>query len=109
MNRGELSPGAIRLWVANRFYYQKNIPIKDAALLSNCPDREVRRVWLHRITDHDGRAGDEGGIEAWLKPAGWSGRRSGRTRACSPAPGSPSTPTSISPAPGPGPWRSLPP
>ncbi len=67
MNRGELSPEAIRRWVANRFYYQKNIPIKDAAILSRCPDREVRRIWIHRVTDHDGRTGEEGGIEAWVR------------------------------------------
>lgn len=69
MNTGKLSPEEIRLWVANRFYYQENIPIKDAAIISNCPDREVRRVWLHRITDHDGRQGAEGGIGAWLRLA----------------------------------------
>ena len=67
MNEGRLSPEAIRGWVANRFYYQINIPIKDAAIVSNCPLREVRRVWLHRIIDHDGARSDEGGIEAWLK------------------------------------------
>lgn len=69
MNAGELSPEEIRCWVTNRFYYQRNIPIKDAAILSNCPERDVRRVWLHRIVDHDGREGDEGGIEAWLRLA----------------------------------------
>lgn len=69
MNAGELSPEEIRRWVTNRFYYQRNIPIKDAAILSNCPERDVRRVWLHRIVDHDGREGDEGGIEAWLRLA----------------------------------------
>ncbi len=67
MNAGELSPEAIRLWVANRFYYQQAIPVKDAAIVSNCPDRAVRRLWLHRIVDHDGRSGDEGGLEAWLR------------------------------------------
>jgi pyrroloquinoline-quinone synthase len=67
MNRGELSPEAIRRWVANRFYYQKNIPIKDAAILSRCPERDVRRIWIHRVTDHDGHTGDEGGIEAWVR------------------------------------------
>ena len=88
MNEGLLSPEALRGWVANRFYYQKNIPLKDAAILSNCPVREVRRIWIHRILDHDGtgtRGGlpsaqsteisaagkrplpDEGGIEAWLR------------------------------------------
>jgi pyrroloquinoline-quinone synthase len=67
MNAGKLGREAIRVWVANRFYYQKNIPVKDAAILSNCPVREVRRLWLHRITDHDGLTGDEGGIGAWLR------------------------------------------
>jgi pyrroloquinoline-quinone synthase len=54
MNAGQLSPEALRGWVANRFYYQRNIPIKDAAILANCPVREVRRAWIHRILDHDG-------------------------------------------------------
>lgn len=80
MNEGRLSPEALRGWVANRFYYQRNIPIKDAAIVANCPVREVRRAWIHRILDHDGLlpqtiedalAGDrpftEGGIEAWLR------------------------------------------
>ena len=86
MNEGRLSPEALRGWVANRFYYQRNIPIKDAAIIANCPVREVRRAWIHRILDHDGviqggrsscdagdrglagaRPSDEGGIEAWLR------------------------------------------
>jgi pyrroloquinoline-quinone synthase len=67
MNAGELSPEAVRGWVANRFLYQRSIPMKDAAIISNCPVREVRRVWLHRIIDHDGTTGNEGGIEAWLR------------------------------------------
>ena len=86
MNEGWLSPEALRGWIANRFYYQQNIPIKDAAILANCPVREVRRAWIHRILDHDGviqggrsscdagdrglagaHPSDEGGIEAWLR------------------------------------------
>ena len=67
MNSGGLDRSALQAWVANRFYYQINIPIKDAAILSNCPIREVRRLWLHRITDHDGTRDDEGGIAAWLR------------------------------------------
>jgi pyrroloquinoline-quinone synthase len=83
MNEGQLSPEALRGWVANRFYYQRNIPIKDAAILANCPVREVRRAWIYRILDHDGTSvrgletpggtdsrelapPNEGGIEAWL-------------------------------------------
>jgi pyrroloquinoline-quinone synthase len=67
MNEGRLNPDQLRLWVANRFYYQKNIPIKDAYLLARCPLREVRRVWVQRIHDHDGRGDDPGGIERWLR------------------------------------------
>jgi pyrroloquinoline-quinone synthase len=69
MNSGLLSRHQIQGWVANRFYYQKNIPRKDAAILANCPDREVRRRWVRRILDHDGATGAEGGIEAWLRLA----------------------------------------
>jgi pyrroloquinoline-quinone synthase len=67
MNTGQLGRQAIQVWVANRFYYQASIPIKDSAIISNCPLREVRRIWLHRIIDHDGSQGDEGGIGAWLR------------------------------------------
>lgn len=67
MNDGELSREQIEGWVANRFAYQEAIPIKDAAILSNCPDVAVRRRWIRRITDHDGLDGEEGGIEAWVR------------------------------------------
>ncbi len=67
MNAGRMTPEQIRGWVANRFYYQVSIPVKDAAVMANCPRREVRRHWVQRILDHDGAEGDEGGIEAWLQ------------------------------------------
>jgi pyrroloquinoline-quinone synthase len=67
MNSGQLREDQVRGWVANRFYYQVNIPLKDGAIISNCPDRETRRKWVLRILDHDGCGGDEGGIEAWVR------------------------------------------
>ena len=67
MNSGKLDRKAIQGWVANRFYYQISIPIKDAAIMANCPLRDVRRHWIQRILDHDGLQGEEGGIEAWLR------------------------------------------
>lgn len=69
MNEGQLSREQIRGWVANRFYYQIHIPLKDAALIANCPDRAIRQRWLHRIRDHDGDQPSDGGIEAWLRLA----------------------------------------
>jgi len=67
INSGRATPEQIRGWVANRFYYQISIPIKDAAVLANCPDRDVRRQWVQRILDHDGQGDDPGGIEAWIR------------------------------------------
>lgn len=67
MNAGRLSRRQLRGWVANRFYYQENIPRKDAAILANCPDIDVRRRWVRRILDHDGTAAGAGGVEAWLR------------------------------------------
>ena len=67
MNSGQLNPEQIRGWVANRFYYQINIPQKDGAILANCPDRETRRKWILRIHDHDGWEDNAGGIEAWVR------------------------------------------
>jgi pyrroloquinoline-quinone synthase len=70
MAQGKLNAAQLRGWVANRFYYQISIPLKDAAILSNCDDREIRREWILRILDHDGinmgGVQDEGGIEAWI-------------------------------------------
>lgn len=67
MHRGELNERQVRNWILNRFYYQKNIPVKDALILAKLPSRDDRRKWLQRIIDHDGREGAEGGIEAWLR------------------------------------------
>jgi pyrroloquinoline-quinone synthase len=69
LNSGGANREQIQGWVANRFYYQINIPIKDAAILANCTDRAVRRSWVQRILDHDGYGDDPGGIESWLRLA----------------------------------------
>ncbi len=73
LNGGRATREQVQGWVANRYYYQIAIPIKDAAVLSNCPDAAVRRGWVQRILDHDGfelnGVRDAGGIEAWLRLA----------------------------------------
>ena len=64
---GELTPDQVRSWVANRYYYQKSIPVKDAFVLASLPSREYRRAWIKRIIDHDGSASTgEGGTASWL-------------------------------------------
>jgi pyrroloquinoline-quinone synthase len=67
LNSGAATREQIQGWVANRYYYQISIPIKDAAILANCPDRAVRRNWVQRILDHDGYGDDPGGIDSWLR------------------------------------------
>jgi pyrroloquinoline-quinone synthase len=67
MDAGELTREELQRWVVNRFYYQKCIPLKDAAIMSNCPEVEVRRQWIQRIIDHDGTLEEGGGIESWLR------------------------------------------
>jgi len=73
LNSGRATPEQVRGWVANRYCYQVAIPVKDAAVMANCPDRDVRRGWVQRILDHDGfeigGVKDAGGIEAWLRLA----------------------------------------
>ena len=67
LHTGKLSRGQVQAWALNRYYYQSRIPMKDAALLSRCEDRALRREWLVRLLDHDGIGDQEGGIARWLR------------------------------------------
>jgi len=67
MYAGKLSQRQFQGWVANRLAYQRVVPRKDAAILSNCPDAGVRREWIQRIIDHDGTGPGTGGIELWIR------------------------------------------
>lgn len=73
LNKGKLSDKQLRAWILNWFYFQKNLPLKDGAIISNCPIPLVRRLWVSRILDHDGYGELEGGIEGWLRFAQASG------------------------------------
>jgi pyrroloquinoline-quinone synthase len=67
LHGGKLNKGQVQAWALNRYYYQSTIPIKDAVVISRFRDRTTRLEWRHRIEDHDGDVGSEGGIERWLK------------------------------------------
>ncbi len=69
LHGGRLTRGQIQAWALNRFYYQRSIPIKDAALMARLPTAELRRIWRARLVDHDGDGTTPGGIERWLKLA----------------------------------------
>ena len=66
LHGGKLDKGQVQAWALNRYCYQAGVPRKDAALMSRVHDRELRREWVHRVLDHDGSRGEEGGIERWL-------------------------------------------
>src|SRR5450756_3135362 len=60
---GKLSQGQVQPCALHRYFYQSTIPIKDAVVISRFRDRGIRLEWRHRIEDHDGDVGIEGGIE----------------------------------------------
>jgi pyrroloquinoline-quinone synthase len=66
MHAGALTQRQIQGWVANRWYYQTRIPIKDAIILSKSDDPAFRRAWIRRIHDHDD---EDGGLAQWLRLA----------------------------------------
>ena len=78
MHEGRLSRGQLQAWVLNRYYYQSQIPIKDAIVLSRSDDADFRRAWRKRLVDHDGDGTSEGGIKRWLKLANATGLDSER-------------------------------
>ncbi len=67
LHGGKLNKGQVQAWALNRYFYQSTIPLKDAVVISRFRDRATRLEWRHRIEDHDGDVGAEGGIERWLK------------------------------------------
>src|SRR3546814_14367595 len=70
MYAGQATREQIQGWVANRFYDQVCIRVKDAAIMANCPALANRRDWIQRIIEHAGAPGE--GIV----------RASGRGRGC---------------------------
>jgi pyrroloquinoline-quinone synthase len=66
MHEGTLTKVQLQQWVLNRYYYQTRIPIKDAIIVSKSDDPAFRRMWIHRIADHDGEGE---GLELWLRLA----------------------------------------
>ena len=66
LHDGGCTPDEVRAWVANRWYYQRHLSQKNAAIIANCPLPEIRRRWVERILFQDGRSEGEGGLVDWL-------------------------------------------
>jgi pyrroloquinoline-quinone synthase len=69
LHGGKLERGQVQAWALNRYYYQRQIPIKDATLMARLPSAGLRRAWRSRLIDHDGDGSAPGGTERWLKLA----------------------------------------
>jgi pyrroloquinoline-quinone synthase len=69
LHGGKLDRGQVQAWALNRFYYQRQIPVKDATLIARLPTSELRREWRRRLIDHDGDGTAPGGMERWIKLA----------------------------------------
>jgi pyrroloquinoline-quinone synthase len=69
LHGGACTPAEVRRWIANRYYYQTRIPLKDGLILTKSEDRAFRRGWIRRIHDHDGDDARAGGLELWLRLA----------------------------------------
>ena len=69
MHEGRLTKLQLQQWVLNRYYYQTRIPIKDSIIMSKSEDPAFRRMWIHRIQDHDGEKDGEGGLALWIRLA----------------------------------------
>lgn len=65
LHAGESTPAEICSWVANRWYYQRNLSQKNAAIIANRPLPEVRRRWVERILFQDGSADSGSGLADW--------------------------------------------
>lgn len=73
LHDGRLTHGQVQAWALNRYYYQSQIPVKDAYLLARLPTSALRREWRRRIEDHDGDGSQPGGMERWIKLAEGTG------------------------------------
>ena len=82
MHDGALTRSDLQRWVANRYYYQTRIPIKDALILAKSEDPGFRRMWIQRIHDHDGTTADEGGLVRWQRLGDAVGLERGALIAC---------------------------
>lgn len=71
MHAGLLQRDDLQSWVANRYYYQTRIPIKDELILGKSTDDTFRQIWAQRLDDQNGREHDDApsGLELWRRLA----------------------------------------
>ena len=63
---GKVSKHQLRGWALNRFYFHRNIPAKEAAIVSNCPDH-IRKLWAEKLLEEDGGKGKPSHPDLWIR------------------------------------------
>jgi pyrroloquinoline-quinone synthase len=66
---GKCTKQQLQGWAKERYYFVKQVPVKEYAILHNCPYPEVRRVWLTKAIEEEGE--DIIGREHGPHPAYW--------------------------------------
>jgi len=51
---GKCTKDQLRGWAKERYYFVKQVPTKEYAILYNCPYPEVRRAWLPKAIEEEG-------------------------------------------------------
>jgi coenzyme PQQ biosynthesis protein C len=51
---GKCSKEQLQGWAKERYYFTKQVPIKEYSILYNCPHVEVRRMWLPKAIEEEG-------------------------------------------------------
>jgi pyrroloquinoline-quinone synthase len=51
---GKCSREQLQGWAKERYYFTKQVPIKEYSILYNCPYSEVRRMWLPKAIEEEG-------------------------------------------------------
>jgi len=64
MDSGKCTQSQIQSWICNRYCFQKTMVAKDSIILSKCPDRTFRQMWIKRIIEADA---PDGGLESWIR------------------------------------------
>jgi pyrroloquinoline-quinone synthase len=51
---GKCTKEQLQGWAKERYYFTKQVPIKEYSILYNCPHTEVRRRWLPKAIEEEG-------------------------------------------------------
>ena len=51
---GKCTREQLQGWAKERYYFTKQVPIKEYAILYNCPHTDVRRRWLPKAIEEEG-------------------------------------------------------